>query len=132
MSDSAIRVENLSKRYKIGQRERYKALRDVITDAVASPFRRLWRNPQSATRCSRAPERRGAPILRVSYRLPSSVIGQPFTIRNPHSEMFSYIRTLVPSYGFASPRPRSSVPPILRFTVPAVPSVVGGRLGALE
>ena len=41
MSDLAIRVENLSKRYHIGPRERYKPLRDVITDAVVSPFRRL-------------------------------------------------------------------------------------------
>jgi lipopolysaccharide transport system ATP-binding protein len=41
MSDIAIRVEHLSKRYRIGQREQYKALRDIITDAVASPFRRL-------------------------------------------------------------------------------------------
>jgi len=46
MSDTAIRGENLSKRHKIGQRERYKALRDVITDAFASPFRRLWGNSQ--------------------------------------------------------------------------------------
>jgi len=30
MSDIAIRVENLSKRYRIGQRERYYALRDVL------------------------------------------------------------------------------------------------------
>lgn len=41
MSDVAIKVENLSKRYRIGQRESYKALRDVISDAAASPFRRL-------------------------------------------------------------------------------------------
>lgn len=41
MSDVAIRCENLSKQYRIGQQERYKALRDVITDAAAAPFRRL-------------------------------------------------------------------------------------------
>lgn len=46
MSDIAIRVEGLSKRYRIGQRERYKTLRDVITDAVASPLRHLRGNPQ--------------------------------------------------------------------------------------
>ncbi len=39
MSDYAIHVENLSKRYRIGRRERYKALRDVLTDAVSTPFR---------------------------------------------------------------------------------------------
>lgn len=36
MSDIAIRVENLGKRYRLGARERYKALRDVL----ANPFRR--------------------------------------------------------------------------------------------
>jgi len=41
MSDIAIRVENLSKRYRIGERERYLALRDVLTEALSSPFRRL-------------------------------------------------------------------------------------------
>jgi lipopolysaccharide transport system ATP-binding protein len=41
MSDIAIRCEGISKQYRIGERERYKALRDVITDAVRRPFRRL-------------------------------------------------------------------------------------------
>lgn len=38
MSDVAIRAENLSKRYRIGRRERYRALRDVLTDALTAPF----------------------------------------------------------------------------------------------
>ncbi|HYJ86597.1 MAG TPA: polysaccharide ABC transporter ATP-binding protein [Pyrinomonadaceae bacterium] len=41
MSDIAISCEGLSKQYRIGERESYKALRDVITDGVASPFRKL-------------------------------------------------------------------------------------------
>ena len=42
MSNLAIRCEGLSKRYRIGAPyERYKALRDVITDAAAAPFRRI-------------------------------------------------------------------------------------------
>src|SRR5258706_15770606 len=41
MSDIAIKVEGLSKQYRIGQRESYKALRDVLTDVAAAPFRRL-------------------------------------------------------------------------------------------
>jgi lipopolysaccharide transport system ATP-binding protein len=41
MSDIAIKCEGLSKQYRIGERESYKALRDVISDAAASPFRRL-------------------------------------------------------------------------------------------
>ncbi len=32
MTDLAIRVENLGKLYQIGQRERYEALRDTLTD----------------------------------------------------------------------------------------------------
>lgn len=40
-SDLAIRCEGLSKRYRIGEQERYKALRDVITDTAGAPFRRL-------------------------------------------------------------------------------------------
>jgi lipopolysaccharide transport system ATP-binding protein len=39
MTDIAIRVENLSKLYRIGPRERYKALRDTLTDAMYAPFR---------------------------------------------------------------------------------------------
>ncbi|MEM3484204.1 MAG: polysaccharide ABC transporter ATP-binding protein [Candidatus Methanomethyliaceae archaeon] len=41
MSDVAIRVENLSKRYKLGPREPYKALRDVISGGVVATFRRV-------------------------------------------------------------------------------------------
>ncbi len=39
--DKAIRCEGLSKHYRIGQQESYKALRDVIADAAAAPFRRV-------------------------------------------------------------------------------------------
>jgi homopolymeric O-antigen transport system ATP-binding protein len=42
----AIKCEQLSKRYAIGQRERYRALRDVITERVSHPFRRK-NNPSS-------------------------------------------------------------------------------------
>ncbi len=41
MTNVAIRCEGLAKQYRIGERESYKALRDVITDAFASPFRRF-------------------------------------------------------------------------------------------
>jgi hypothetical protein len=42
MSDIAIRVENLSKQYRIGgPQERYKTLRDTLTGAFTAPFRRL-------------------------------------------------------------------------------------------
>jgi lipopolysaccharide transport system ATP-binding protein len=53
---TAIRCEGISKRYRLGERESYKALRDVLTDAARSPFRHLrtaltnnshLRNPKS-------------------------------------------------------------------------------------
>ncbi len=40
MSDIAIQAEGLSKLYRIGTRERYRTLRDSLTDAVTAPFRR--------------------------------------------------------------------------------------------
>src|SRR5580700_10923255 len=44
MTDIAIRVEKLGKRYSIGKRERYNALRDTLTDAITAPLRWLRRN----------------------------------------------------------------------------------------
>src|SRR5215471_6343189 len=41
MSNVAIRVEGLGKQYRIGKRERYRTLRDTLTDAVLKPMRRL-------------------------------------------------------------------------------------------
>jgi lipopolysaccharide transport system ATP-binding protein len=41
MSDIAIRVDGLAKRYRIGQRESYKTLRDSLTDLIHAPLRRL-------------------------------------------------------------------------------------------
>ncbi len=50
MDDIAIRVENLSKQYRIGARQAaYRTLREALTDAFAAPFRRN-RNPQSVIR----------------------------------------------------------------------------------
>jgi len=42
MSDIAIRVENLSKQYRIGgPQARYKTIRESLVKAVQAPFRRL-------------------------------------------------------------------------------------------
>jgi lipopolysaccharide transport system ATP-binding protein len=44
MSDIAISVQNIGKRYAIGaQKEAYRTLRDALTDTVAAPFRRISR-----------------------------------------------------------------------------------------
>src|SRR5215472_298773 len=39
MSNTIIRCEGIGKQYRIGERERYKSLRDVVTDAIKRPFR---------------------------------------------------------------------------------------------
>jgi ABC-type polysaccharide/polyol phosphate transport system ATPase subunit len=39
MSDLAIRVEGLSKQFRIGAPERYRTLRDTLTDTLTAPFR---------------------------------------------------------------------------------------------
>lgn len=41
MSSVVIRAENLGKRYRIGQRERYLALRDVLAHSLRAPLRAL-------------------------------------------------------------------------------------------
>jgi hypothetical protein len=42
MTDIAIRVENLSKQYRIGgPQAAYKTMRESLTEAVQAPFRRL-------------------------------------------------------------------------------------------
>ena len=50
MSDIAIRVENLSKQYRIGgPQARYKTIRESLVKAVQAPFQRLVsvvRNPE--------------------------------------------------------------------------------------
>jgi len=46
MNNIAIRCEGLGKKYRIGERERYKALRDTIADTLSAPLR-WFRNPQS-------------------------------------------------------------------------------------
>src|SRR5258706_3559675 len=41
MAELAINCTDLGKRYRIGQQQRYKALRDVLAEAAISPFRRM-------------------------------------------------------------------------------------------
>ncbi len=51
MSKPIIRVEGLSKQYRIGARERaYKTIRESLMDAVIAPFRRINGHPQCAIR----------------------------------------------------------------------------------
>jgi lipopolysaccharide transport system ATP-binding protein len=56
MSDFAVRVENLGKKYRLSHHasheiRKYTALRDVMAEAVTAPFRALWRaNSQTANK----------------------------------------------------------------------------------
>ena len=90
MSDIAIRVENLSKLYRIGQREPYQTLRDTLMDAIYAPVRRLpslFGNSQSAIR---NPKLGYAPFRALGSLLlgrrsavdgpPSSVVGPPSSV----------------------------------------------------
>ena len=41
MSDVAIRIENLSKQYRLGERVQYRSLRSTLNDALTGPWRAL-------------------------------------------------------------------------------------------
>ena len=43
-----LRAERVGKRYRIGEREPYRALRDVLTDGLAAPLRLFRRRPGSS------------------------------------------------------------------------------------
>ena len=45
MSDVVIRAEGLGKRYRVGERERYLALRDILARAISNPLKRKLRPP---------------------------------------------------------------------------------------
>jgi lipopolysaccharide transport system ATP-binding protein len=52
MSDVAIRVENMGKRYRLGQTVGYKTLRDTLANVMVAPFRRrrtISREPSSTS-----------------------------------------------------------------------------------
>ncbi len=52
MSDIAVRVENLSKRYRLGEYVGYKTLRESLTNVFSAPFRRLTRSNPSVVQSS--------------------------------------------------------------------------------
>ena len=87
MTDLAIRGENLSKLYHIGPRERYKTLRDTVTDTLYAPFRAL------ATVFSGVTAHRSSVVRRRSALLcpRSSVFGRLTVLRRPSSWAQAFI-----------------------------------------
>ena len=61
-----LRAEGVGKRYRIGAREPYKALRDVIADAFTAPLRRARSGPTDARRAHLGP--RGHLVRRPAGR----------------------------------------------------------------
>ncbi len=43
MTDTVIKVENLSKMYRIGAKEGYKTFRETLADAAKAPFKKIYR-----------------------------------------------------------------------------------------
>lgn len=90
MSSPVITVKGLGKQYRIGPRERYKTLRESLTNVFTAPFH--WsKNPKSALRAG-GPQ--GPEAIRNSQLgyLPSSIPhppsnDSPFSIRNSQSEI---------------------------------------------
>src|ERR1700686_2567136 len=46
MSHLAIQIDNISKKYRLGRRQRYLALRDVLTNILKAPLRLFQSEPQ--------------------------------------------------------------------------------------
>ena len=55
MSGSVIRSVGLGKRYRIGELQRYKALRDVLTELISAPFRVVLNDRHNKMVAGRAP-----------------------------------------------------------------------------
>ena len=67
MSNAAIKVEHLSKRYRMGQYvgsgAQYRTLRESLTNAVSAPLRRLRSNSQSAIHDSKSDNPQSNPFI---------------------------------------------------------------------
>src|SRR5438034_1900554 len=76
MGDIAIKVENLSKLYRIGKQERYRALRDTLTDAMYAPFRGIRSLFGGGPARKQAPEETIWALKDISFEIPrGEVVG---------------------------------------------------------
>ncbi len=60
MSETAIRVEGLGKRYRIGNRQPYYTLRDSLTQGITAPIRRFANILRSANGCTEGARHNGS------------------------------------------------------------------------
>jgi len=68
MGDVAIRAEGLGKQYRIGERQKYKALRDTLTDALYVPLRKA-RSLFGGSNCDRVAETTIWALKDVSFEI---------------------------------------------------------------
>ena len=70
MGDIAIRVEGISKRYRIGRRENYQTLRDTLVSTVSAPFRMAGRLLRSQAADAAALDQTIWALNEVSFEIP--------------------------------------------------------------
>jgi lipopolysaccharide transport system ATP-binding protein len=76
MSEFAIRAEGLGKKFRLGEMERYKALRDTLTWAAAAPFRVLSRLASGQSPFRRTEREEFWALTDVCFELaPGEVVG---------------------------------------------------------
>ena len=83
MSDVVIRVENLSKKYRIGTKEGYKTFRETLVDAAKAPFLRVQEAWSMAHRAWSREHRALSKKKSSALRDPDSL---PFAPGSPHAE----------------------------------------------
>jgi len=131
MSDIAIRVENLSKLYKIGAlQNRHDTLRDKLTEVVTAPFRRLssvFGGPSSVLSHQSAVIGPRSSVVNSSVPGPrSSVVGGPSSAFSHQSPVLGRLSLILrsPVRGRLSLIPQSSV-----LGHPSVIPIPSGRFG---